>query len=358
MIFIKEYSDLIDVVAAILCLVFSIVFISKTNKKNSSILFLGLYLLVYSSESIGILLNLFPAFRGNPRLELLPINLLLLRHPLLLMYVQKLAYFNKKTLPKYFFLFGFFEFIFFLILFIFNIQGFLHSKLYVWHIILGNIYMLVFSIYILKWIKKHLQEYGDKYNKLLKGQIKWVRNYIWADMLLGFFLVVFPFFYYPKWLAFVFWLYYLGLTFWTVYRGFYHIGMFDFSSIKLSGSNPKKTINHQSFSKDFDRIKNHVSKKETFTNPDLSIQDVSKSLNIPAAKVSQAINGCSNMNFKAYVNSIRIEYSKELLRDAKYDKYSIEGIANETGFKSRSAFYTAFKTNTSLTPAQFKKKQV
>jgi len=348
-----DYTNLIDIVASILCLVFGLIFISKVNKKNVSILFLGLFLLVYTSESFRAVLEIIPNLKGNPRLNLLPLNLLLLRHPLILMYVQKLAFLNKKTISKWILLLGLLEFAFFMLLFITNNQIFLYSKVHYTYIIIGNLYMLLFSMYILWWIKKHLIEYGNKYNNLLKNQIRWVSNFVKADMLLGLLLVVFPFFYYPKWLDFIFWLYYFGLTFWIVYRGFYHIGMFDFSTIKLSVS--KENVDDSKLLEDFKKIENFLMDINILKNSDLSINDVSKELNLTPNKVSKAINSVYKNNFKAFVNSKRIEYAKKLLLNADYDNFSIDGIANETGFKSRSAFYTAFKANTNCTPAQFKK---
>jgi len=353
MTLIDYYTDFIDIVASILCLVFSIIFISKANKKNDSILFLGLYLLAYTLESFRAVIGIIPNLNGNPRLDLLPLNLMLLRHPLLLMYVQKLAFFNKRTINKWIFLLGLIEFVFFILLFITNNQEFLYSKAYYIYVISGNLYMLIFSIYILWWIKKHIIEYGNKYNNLLKNQILWVSNYVKADMLLGLFLVVFPFFYYPKWLDFIFWLYYLGLTFWIVYRGFYHIGMFDFSTIKLSLS--KEGVDDSKLLQDFKKIEKFLMDINTLKNSNLSINDVSKELNLTPNKVSKAINRVNENNFKAFVNSKRIEYAKKLLLNADYDNFSIDGIANEVGFKSRSAFYAAFKASTNCTPAQFKK---
>lgn len=50
----------------------------------------------------------------------------------------------------------------------------------------------------------------------------------------------------------------------------------------------------------------------------------------------------------------RVNDSKEMLLNPEYSNYSTEGIAKSVGFNSKSSFYTAFKKNTGLTPAEFK----
>jgi len=351
---IDNYIDLIDIVASILCVIFSFIFISKTTKKNSSILYLGFYLLVNSSESFRAVLNLIPSLKNNPNLDLIPISLLLLRHPLLLLYLQKLSYLNKKTIRKPLLFFVGFEILLFLIFFATDRLDFILSKEALIYMI-GNVYMLFFSIYILFWIKNHLKIYESKYNLHLKKQIQWVGNYVIADMLLGFLVLIFPFIYSSYWLDTAFWAYYLGLNFWIIYRGFYHIGMFDFSSIKLESSKSKAPIENSELLDDFHKINDYLTDSNTFKNPELSIQNVSSDLNITPQKVSKAINMVSTKNFSSFVNSIRIEYAKKLLTDTNFEYLSVEGIAKETGFKSRSAFYIAFKKNTNVTPAQYKK---
>ena len=50
---------------------------------------------------------------------------------------------------------------------------------------------------------------------------------------------------------------------------------------------------------------------------------------------------------------MRIDKAKEVLISTQYRNYSMEGIAEMVGFKSRSAFYSSFKGFTGLTPSQY-----
>ena len=56
-----------------------------------------------------------------------------------------------------------------------------------------------------------------------------------------------------------------------------------------------------------------------------------------------------------YINGYRVKEAKHLLKLKTYNKYSIEGIARNVGFNSKSSFNNAFKRFTGLTPSQYKK---
>jgi AraC-like DNA-binding protein len=55
------------------------------------------------------------------------------------------------------------------------------------------------------------------------------------------------------------------------------------------------------------------------------------------------------------MNKYRAEEFVECLKDEKFKNYSIMGIANEVGFKSKSSFNTTFKKIYGVTPSEFKK---
>ena len=69
---------------------------------------------------------------------------------------------------------------------------------------------------------------------------------------------------------------------------------------------------------------------------------------------SKLINTFSDYNFSDYINSLRIEQAKKLLSDDSFDQYTIVAIGLESGFNSKSTFYTAFKKFTSQTPSEFR----
>ena len=61
-------------------------------------------------------------------------------------------------------------------------------------------------------------------------------------------------------------------------------------------------------------------------------------------------------SFPALLNRYRIAEAKKLLKTSGTDSSNILDIAFQVGFKTKTAFNRAFKTDTGLTPSQFKKK--
>ena len=74
---------------------------------------------------------------------------------------------------------------------------------------------------------------------------------------------------------------------------------------------------------------------------------------IPRYLLTHYLNNKYNKTFPEFMNYHRIEEAKRLLNDPDSLKYSIEVVAQKCGFKSRSAFYSAFKTQTGLTPLEY-----
>jgi tetratricopeptide (TPR) repeat protein len=71
--------------------------------------------------------------------------------------------------------------------------------------------------------------------------------------------------------------------------------------------------------------------------------------------VSQVINNAFKKNFRSFLNSYRIREAERLFSEEDTAKYTIEAVAFQVGFKSRSAFYDAFKEINGISPNFFLK---
>jgi AraC-like DNA-binding protein len=102
------------------------------------------------------------------------------------------------------------------------------------------------------------------------------------------------------------------------------------------------------------RLGRIMEEEELYTDTKLSIDDVAQRLGINSKYLSQSINEAFNRNFYIYVNELRVEKAKSYLRTETHANFSIEGIARQVGFQSKSSFYIAFKRITGLTPSAFR----
>ena len=108
----------------------------------------------------------------------------------------------------------------------------------------------------------------------------------------------------------------------------------------------------EQYKKEFLRL---MDKEKLFTNSNITVNQVAQKMGIPRQYLSEVLNVYLKSNFQDYMNKYRAEEFVECLKDDKFKNYSIMGIANEVGFKSKSSFNTTFKKIYGVTPSEFKK---
>jgi AraC-like DNA-binding protein len=94
--------------------------------------------------------------------------------------------------------------------------------------------------------------------------------------------------------------------------------------------------------------------QKTYLNSELGLPDLAVMLQLSPQELSYLINVGFENNFYNFVNGYRVEESKTLLNSNKHQHLSMIGIAYEAGFNSKTAFYTAFKKMTGVSPTEFK----
>lgn len=104
---------------------------------------------------------------------------------------------------------------------------------------------------------------------------------------------------------------------------------------------------------DLDLIITYIETEKPYLNPRFSLHDISRTLNIPHLRVSNCFNNHLKVPFPTYRNRLRIEHAKALLLDGTHLSRSIEGIAEMSGFKSKSIFYKIFKEEYGTTPIEW-----
>ncbi len=100
-----------------------------------------------------------------------------------------------------------------------------------------------------------------------------------------------------------------------------------------------------------------MDEEELYKNPLLNRLDLATRLGTSEGYLSQIINQEINKSIIQFVNEYRIEAAKNLLQDPIFNKYSIEAIGMEAGFKSKSTFYNTFNASLNMSPGAFRKLQ-
>tara|TARA_R110000868_G_scaffold131361_4_gene341404 strand:- start:3339 stop:4481 length:1143 start_codon:yes stop_codon:yes gene_type:complete len=90
-----------------------------------------------------------------------------------------------------------------------------------------------------------------------------------------------------------------------------------------------------------------------YTNPDITLVELSQVLKVPSNYLSQVINTYENKNFYDYINTKRINLFLDLIKKDESKKYTILSIAFDCGFNSKSSFNKYFKKTTDLTPSEY-----
>ena len=89
---------------------------------------------------------------------------------------------------------------------------------------------------------------------------------------------------------------------------------------------------------------------------DISLARLAQFLDVSTNHLSQVINSQYRMNYYDFINHHRIAHAKVLLANDTQAKLTSLVVSLESGFKSTSTFYTAFKKETGLTPSQFRQR--
>lgn len=162
------------------------------------------------------------------------------------------------------------------------------------------------------------------------------------------------------------------LIYWLGYQGFKQIrilkereiirksllidlnGNFSVDTIKVdTEKNPSKSQAERQ-KEQFQEIDNFIKSKKKYLSTKYTLQDLAKDTELSSSTLSLIINNVAKKSFTDYLNEMRIDLAKTLLLDSEYSDYTITSIGLESGFNSKSTFYTVFKKHTGHTPVEFK----
>jgi AraC-like DNA-binding protein len=104
-----------------------------------------------------------------------------------------------------------------------------------------------------------------------------------------------------------------------------------------------------------EQLKNGMEIQKLYLNPTLTLSEFAKDLKLNPKIVSQQINTGLGKSFNDFVNEYRVEEVKRRLNSSDIHRFTILGIAYESGFNSKTTFNRIFKDFTGVAPRDFLK---
>ena len=101
-----------------------------------------------------------------------------------------------------------------------------------------------------------------------------------------------------------------------------------------------------------DRLTFLMSEEKLFRDSNLTLEKLSKELTVSKYFLSQMLNDNLNKRYHEFIAEYRIEDACELLLSSEH--LTLEAIAYEVGFNSKSSFFSAFKRLKGSTPSGFR----
>ncbi len=340
-----------------------LIFLNK-SKKNS-LWFLGIFLIVSGLTALSDVLSVINEYVKSPYMDVLPFGFIALLPSLLYVYICEIT-FLKQNKNHYYILFpGLLEFVINLVVYFLPSDirySISESGAYILIEFSAVLFGLVVLILSFNKVRKHSKQLKDQYSSIERRELKWVFAAITWIVL---FFIISPFmmisvseFVFDIWIS----IFGIILVYWVSYHGL----------LQQTSENliPEKPMNIQTLIEDekgssqvekengkytgiFVKIDALLQTDELYLNPELTIIHISERIEEHPRLVSTVINKLSQQNFNSYINKYRVEKAKTLLLSEKSTQLNIEGIGFESGFKSNSSFYSAFKKFQGITPLQF-----
>lgn len=102
------------------------------------------------------------------------------------------------------------------------------------------------------------------------------------------------------------------------------------------------------------RLRVLMAERHPHRDPELTLAALAQRAGLSPHHLSQVLNERLQTSFADLVNRARVDDVCELLVRPESERLTLEAVAREAGFNSRSAFYQAFRKFRGMTPSQYR----
>jgi AraC-like DNA-binding protein len=103
------------------------------------------------------------------------------------------------------------------------------------------------------------------------------------------------------------------------------------------------------------RIGDTMEQEKLFLQPDFSLEDLSRAMDVPKQHLYYCFNHILQKRFTQLRAELRIQYACSLIRNGATEKKTLEAIGLESGFSNRSSFINTFRDFTGMTPSEYQR---
>jgi len=369
----KEILSYIFVIGAAQAIQLAVFLLRKKENKTANKL-LAITMIIFSIDFILGVLYVTGNILKFPQLIILNISFPFLYGPNIYLYVLLLTKNQKNFKPLYLLNYIPFFTIHFcgLFIFYFKDQSFYATLLYgnqFWYTqIITNLIPvsgIIYTAFSVMLAIKYNKAIRNSFSNIDKINLKWLiylvtgTIIIWLIVVFAFIVELFAGTHNANLLI------YVGMSVFLFGIGYKSLKQPEVSIVKLQDKEEedsksktqhykKSGLSDAAASDYLNKLFKYVEENKPYLKNDLNVSDLAAGVEISTHNLSEIINSKLGQNFYDFINKYRIEEVKKLIEKDKNTVYSILALGYDAGFSSKSAFYSAFKKVTGITPAQYR----
>jgi AraC-like DNA-binding protein len=96
-----------------------------------------------------------------------------------------------------------------------------------------------------------------------------------------------------------------------------------------------------------------MAEKQPYLSLDFSLEDLAELLQVPKHHLYYCFQNHLHTKFTRLRTKFRVEHAKQLLTELDLGQITIDAVGRNSGFASKTNFYTIFKAEVGISPGEF-----